>query len=250
MHYQVGGSLTTDAPSYIERKADRDFVDALRRGAFCYVLNSRQMGKSSLMVRSHQKFRAEGYRCTVLDMTNIGSENITPSQWYKGIVNDLWRGLKLTRRTDFKLKDWWQNKEEVSLSQRLSQFIKDVILGQFPGEDIIIFIDEIDSVLSLPFSVDDFFALIRFCYNQRAIDPDYKRIHFSIFGVATPADLIQNRTRTPFNIGTPIYLEGFTHAEAQSLANGLLLQAGDATMVLRAVLAWTNGQPFLTQKLC
>ncbi|MEM9150936.1 MAG: hypothetical protein AAGB19_10835, partial [Cyanobacteria bacterium P01_F01_bin.3] len=66
----------------------------------------------------------------------------------------------------------------------------------------------------------------------------------------TPADLIQNRTRTPFNIGTPIYLEGFTHAEAQSLANGLSLHAGDATMVLQAVLAWTNGQPFLTQKLC
>ena len=78
MHYQVGGSLTTDAPSYIERKADSDFIDALRRGEFCYVLNSRQMGKSSLLVRSHQKFRQEGYHCAVLDMTNIGSENITP----------------------------------------------------------------------------------------------------------------------------------------------------------------------------
>ncbi|MEL6778343.1 MAG: AAA-like domain-containing protein, partial [Cyanobacteria bacterium J06597_16] len=250
MHYQVGGSLATDAPSYIERKADRAFVDALRRGEFCYVLNSRQMGKSSLMVRSHQKFHQAGYQCAVLDMTNIGSENITPLQWYKGIVKDLWSNLNLTRRADFKFKDWWKDEEDISLSQRLSRFIKDIVLGQFPDKEIVIFIDEIDSILSLPFSVDDFFALIRFCYNQRAIDTDYKRIHFAIFGVATPADLIQNRTRTPFNIGTPIYLEGFTQSESQSLASGLSMQAGDAGAVVSAIISWTNGQPFLTQKLC
>ncbi|MEO0378436.1 MAG: AAA-like domain-containing protein, partial [Cyanobacteria bacterium P01_A01_bin.17] len=235
MHYQVGGSLTTNAPSYVERKADREFTDALQRGEFCYVLNSRQMGKSSLMVRSHQKFRQEGYRCAVLDMTNIGSENITPLQWYKGIVKDLWRAFKLTRRANFKFKDWWKDEEDISLSQRLSRFIKDVLLAEFLDDDLVIFIDEIDSILSLPFSVDDFFALIRFCYNQRAIDPEYKRIHFAIFGVATPADLIQNRSRTPFNIGTPVYLEGFTQSEAQSLANGLSVKAGDAQAVLKAV---------------
>ncbi|MEO1444690.1 MAG: AAA-like domain-containing protein [Cyanobacteria bacterium J06635_11] len=250
MHYQVGGSLTTDAPSYIERQADSDFTTALRRGEFCYVLNSRQMGKSSLMVRAHQQFRAAGYRCAVLDMTNIGSENITPLQWYKGIVKDLWRSFKLTRHANFKFKDWWKDEEDISLLQRLSQFIKDGLLAQFPNDEIIVFIDEIDSILSLPFSVDDFFALVRFCYNQRAIDPDYKRIHFAIFGVATPADLIQNRTRTPFNIGTPIYLAGFNQAEAQPLARGLAVQAGDAQAVLKAIIGWTNGQPFLTQKLC
>ncbi len=28
-------------------------------------------------------------------MTRIGSENITPSQWYKGIIAELWQGLEL-----------------------------------------------------------------------------------------------------------------------------------------------------------
>ena len=250
MHYQVGGSLTTDAPSYIERQADTDFVLALQRGEFCTVLNSRQMGKSSLMVRSHQKFCQLGYRCAVLDMTNIGSENITPLQWYKGIVRSLWQSFQLTGQAYFTFKAWWQNEEDISLLQRLSQFIKDVLLAQFPEDRLVIFVDEIDSILSLPFPVDDFFALVRFCYNQRAIDPDYKRIHFAIFGVATPADLIRDRTRTPFNIGTNIILSGFTPAEAQPLAKGLQIQKGDTRAVLKAILSWTNGQPFLTQKLC
>ncbi|MEL7224010.1 MAG: hypothetical protein AAGL17_03890, partial [Cyanobacteria bacterium J06576_12] len=64
-----------------------------------------------------------------------------------------------------------------------------------------------------------------------------------------PADLIRDRARTPFNIGTPIYLNGFTQSEAQPLAQGLTVQEGDAGAVLKAILTWTEGQPFLTQKL-
>ncbi|WP_445173290.1 hypothetical protein [Microcoleus sp.] len=38
--YQLGGSLTIDAPSYVEREADSQLYEALKRGEFCYVLNS------------------------------------------------------------------------------------------------------------------------------------------------------------------------------------------------------------------
>jgi WD40 repeat protein len=248
MYYQVGGSLTNDAPSYVSRESDTDLYEALKRGEFCYVLNSRQMGKSSLLVQTRHRLQQEGYSCTVLDMTGIGSENITPLQWYKGIVKELWRGFKSLRKFDF--KNWWQDEEDISLLQRLSRFIGDVLLKELPNRKIVIFIDEIDSILSLPFSVDDFFALIRFCYNQRAIEPDYQRLHFAIFGVATPGDLIRDRQRTPFNLGCAIALNGFSLVEAQPLTQGLVVQEGNAQTVLQEILNWTNGQPFLTQKLC
>ncbi len=66
------------------------------------------------------------------------------------------------------------------------------------ADKFIIFLDEIDSILSLNFEIDDFFALIRFCYNQRGENPDYNRISFALFGVATPSDLIRDKNRTPY----------------------------------------------------
>ena len=115
---------------------------------------------------------------------------------------------------------------------------------------MIIFLDEIDSILCLKFSVNDFFALIRSCYNQRSINPEYKRLTFALLGVATPSDLITDYQRTPFNIGQAIQLSGFQLHEAQPLLQGLKEKFSNPQAVLKELLTWTSGQPFLTQKLC
>ena len=52
-----GGTMPPEAPSYVERRADHELYDALLGGEFCYVLTARQMGKSSLMVRTAARLR-------------------------------------------------------------------------------------------------------------------------------------------------------------------------------------------------
>ncbi len=245
--YQVGGCLEPNSPTYVVRKADQDLYQALNKGEFCYVLNSRHMGKSSLRVQMMQQLSQEGYACSAIDLTAIGSSNLKEEQWYAGLIYKLVNSFHLSERFNF--RDWWKSLDFLSPMQKFSEFIEQVLLQQIQSK-IIIFIDEIDSTISLKFSTDDFFASIRAIYNARAERKEYHRLSFVLLGVATPSSLIQNKDHTPFNIGTAITLAGFKWESIKPLVKGLEGKYAQAELLVKEVLIWTCGQPFLTQKIC
>jgi WD40 repeat protein len=285
--FVAGGSLRSDTPSYVERTADGELFGALNAGEFCYVLTSRQMGKSSLMVRTVARLRDEDVRVAVLDLTALG-QNLGTEQWYYGLLGRLGEQLEMEGELDA----FWSANPRLGPCQRWMKALRDVVLPALGGattdnrrptaevadrsaqntassiggggvpatraQSVVVFIDEIDVVRSLPFSTDEFFAAIRECYNRRTDDPTFDRLTFCLLGVAAPTDLIRDTRMTPFNIGRRIELTDFSEEEARIFAVGL--EVGDmgepgrpegvARALLRRVLRWTGGHPYLTQRLC
>jgi hypothetical protein len=242
--FVAGGTLRADAPPYVKRPADDEVFHLASAGRFCYVLTARQMGKSSLMIRTGRRLQESGICTAIVDLTKIGTR-VSPEQWYLGLITRLKTQLNL----HIDLNAWWQERASLSAVQRFTDFLHDVLLAEIQ-DPIVIFIDEIDATLNLDFP-DDFFAAVRFAHNARATDPAYERLTFVLLGVATPADLITDRRRTPFNIGNRIDLRDFNHQDAQVLQRGIQVShPGQDEAIFRRILYWTNGHPYLTRKLC
>ena len=238
-----GGSLYAGDRTYVEREADGELYGALRAGEFSYVLNSRQMGKSSLAVQAIARLEKDGVDCVYFDLSKLEAA-IAPAQWYANIAFGLVDELGLDGGEEL-----WDELERVSPLVRLAKVMETVVLPEIET-GLAIFFDEIDSVLGLGFSADDLFAFIRACYNQRPVKPDYRKLTFCLLGVASPAELIQDSTRTPFNIGRAIRLGGLEFDRAVGPLTPGLAGLADPAAGLREILEWTGGQPFLTQKAC
>ncbi len=242
-HYTVGGTVQASGGIYIERKADQELFKLCREGAFAYVLTSRQVGKSSLMVRTAEQLEKEGVRPVIIDLTEFGIQ-VSAEAWYLGLLTTIVDDLSL----EIEAVSWWRSREHFGVTQRLTEFFVEIVLAQVQ-EPIVVFIDEIDSTLSLPFT-DDFYAGVRYLYNARSQEAALRRLTFVLIGVATPSDLISDPHRTPFNIGQQVNITDFTFEEALLLAEGLSQTPEESPQVLRWVMKWTGGHPYLTQRLC
>ncbi len=240
--FVAGGTVPPGSPSYVERQADRELFEGLVAGEYCYVLNSRQMGKSSLAVRTVTKLQAAGVRTAFVDLTRIGGSNVTPDQWYAGLLVETGRVLELRKEAAVYLK------EHLALgpAQRLLSFLQEVALLA-SDSPLVVMIDEIDAVRSLGFSTDELFAGIRQLFNGRASEPSLNKLTFCLLGAALPSDLIRDPRSTPFNVGRRIELRDFTLDEAKPF--GHALGPGGLSRLARAMY-WTGGHPFLTQALC
>jgi len=68
LQLQAGGTLNSRRHLYIERQEDEKFFELLEQGEYVNVLSSRQMGKSSLMMRAVQRLSEKGIKSVTIDL--------------------------------------------------------------------------------------------------------------------------------------------------------------------------------------
>ena len=241
--YSTGGPVQASGGIYITRKADDDLLALCREGEYVSLLASRQVGKSSLMYHTAEQLAKENIHSAIVDLQGLGIQRNSET-WYLGVLTTIRDAIEI----QFDVVRWWRENGYLGEEQRFVQFFRDVLLTKV-SERVVIFFDEIDTILGVPFA-DNFLAAVRSIFNARVTTQAYERLSFVFIGTASVTDFIRDPNRTPFNVGTTMDLMDFTFEETLPLSKGLDKSEERARHLLGCVYEWTDGHPYLTQKLC
>jgi len=243
--FSVGVPLHAVRPGYVRRPADETLFETLVSGGYAHVIAPDRTGKSSLIAATSARLQNNGFKVAIIDLAQISERDggSDAGRWYYSIAYRLLRQLRLK----IDLQAWWQDKSFLSNRQRLVEFYVEVILQNI-SERIVVFIDEVQCVAELPFA-GQLLASIRAAHNARITEPDFSRLSFVLVGECDPTSLVKDANLSPFTIAHPVELTDFTRADLDLFTNELNLSVADAKAALDRIYYWTNGQPYLSQKL-
>jgi len=108
--YTVGGSVNGRTRAYVERAADQEFLQLCLAGELGYLLTSRQMGKSSMMVHTVRRLNQRSVRTVSITLEQIGTSGVTPEQWYLGLLGEIEEQLDL----DTEALAFWEEHSHLS----------------------------------------------------------------------------------------------------------------------------------------
>jgi len=112
--YTVGEAVPPDRGLYVERSADIELLKHCLHGESAHILASRQVGKTSLIVRTMHKLKLRGIRAVFFDLQVLGKE-LTQEEWFNGLITTIGDQLGLTDN----LLSVWNSKSAKPCGPRL-----------------------------------------------------------------------------------------------------------------------------------
>lgn len=253
-YYQTqGGTLPWEAKTYVSREADDELFEFARTGhtnnRVCSILAPRQMGKSSLRVRTAKRLIDEGVICVQIDLQELGGAD-GESFWYS-VLDEICKKIDeylvggSQDLTAVKFKAYWENRYNSPAGKRFCDFLKEEVLTAIDNQ-LVIFLDEIQSLINWGLQ-HDFIRVIR-SLSSDVNNEILRKLNFVILGVAKPSEILTEKGVT-FNVGDRLEIGPLT-GECQELWGGIEQVTGEAKEAIAAILKYSGGQPFLTQVIC
>lgn len=228
---------------YVERDADRQLkviIDEMERPG--YVLVSRQMGKTNLLIHAKDNYENDREVYVYIDFSTV--DDLTEKDFFRNVIDtaiethyEIFReanGIISSLRQDSTLSNQRQYTREIR------------ILLRYVDKLVFIF-DEIDALTKTNYS-DKVFSQIRSDYFQRVNFKELRKLTYILSGVIEPKDIIKNPNISPFNIGQKIYLNDFDRKEFDNFILKAKIVLSEA--VKDRLFYWTKGNPRMTWDVC
>ena len=229
---------------YVHRDADRQLKNIINdMGRPGYVLVSRQMGKTNLLLNAKRELETSNDAYVYIDLSNPFD---TALSCFENIINTT-IDIKSERLTDAsnQILEIRKRRSDIPAHKLHTQELL-ILLRSLPGK-LVIILDEIDALTRCEYS-DNIFSQIRSVYFSRTNFPDLSRLTYILSGVVEPSEIIKDPKISPFNIGQKIFLNDFSVDEFNVLLSQANLNITDD--IKKHIFEWTNGNPRITWDVC
>jgi hypothetical protein len=234
-----GGTMDPESAFYIERDSDRVALDLVGLPGITLTIKApRQMGKSSLLLRTLQAAGRAGKRIAFLDFQLLDRSTLRDADaFFRQFC--AWFSAELG--ADDRHQEVWAT--PLGNVLRCTNYVRDHLLRS--QDSVVLALDEVETVFDSAFR-SDFFGMLRSWHNARRAQSPWKRLDLVLVTSTEPHQFILNPTQSPFNVGESLALADFTPAQAAELNRRHGSPLGPAELArLDELLA---GHPFLTRR--
>ena len=234
------GTMDPESKFYVERAGDIVCQDNIaRQGVTITVKAPRQLGKSSLLVRTMQGAAAAGKAVAFLDFQLLDCDTLeSPEAFFRNVCHWITDELDLPDEVD----DVWRAK--LGHIQLCTKYVRRHVLGRLDGP-LVIAIDEADRMFDCPFR-SEFFGMLRSWHNSRRPGNEWKRLDLALVISTEPYLLIDDLNQSPFNVGQVIELDDFTPDRVRDLNVRHGYPLSDAE--LDRLMSLIGGHPYLVRR--
>ncbi|MFL9458517.1 AAA-like domain-containing protein [Tolypothrix campylonemoides VB511288_2] len=234
------GTMDCESRFYIERPSDAVALQTIRqKGVTITIKGARQVGKSSLLIRTMKAAEDIGKRVAFLDFQLFDKAALEDSElFFRRFCFWLTDILEMEDRVE----EYW--KAPLGNSQRCTRYMQGYILKEL-GCPVVLAMDEVDKIFSAQFR-NDFFSMLRSWHNCRATMPIWKQLDLTLVTSTEPYQLIDDLNQSPFNVGQTIALEDFTPEQVTDLnhRHGRPLNSNEEWRLIGLL----GGHPYLVRR--
>jgi transcriptional regulator with XRE-family HTH domain len=233
------GAVPLGSPFYLERMPfETQIAREIRKpGALIRIKAPREMGKTSLLLRTLAAAKRLGYHTVHLNLEQVDEAILSDSnQFLRWICANAARQLHLEPRLD----EYWD--EDLGSKISCTSYFQDYLLQQI-STPLVLALDEVNQVFEQPQVAKDFLPLLRSWYEEAKTLPLWQKLR-TIVVHSTEIYVPLQLNQSPFNVGLPIQLHNFSEPEVLELARRYGLD-WDGAQAARQLIEMVGGHPAL-----
>jgi AAA-like domain/CHAT domain len=236
------GAVKLNSAFYIDRPPveERCEKSIETKGALIKIKASRQMGKSSLMIRLRHRAIQLGYKAVNLDFERADKSSFEDlNKFLRWFCASISKGLGLP----IEFAEYWHD-DLFSSKDNCTEYFESYLLKTI-ASPIVLTLDKVDILFGCPIA-NEFFSLLRVWHEEATRELIWENLRLIVAHSQDPKPSNFNINQSPFgNVGVPIELLEFNRSQVKDLATRHGLQWSD--LELEELMQMVGGHPYLVR---